>query len=336
MIRRLALVLALLLGAHEANAVCVTLPYTLTNGTLADAAQVMANFTALTNCVNAPLTIFGTQPAHYVLAGPTSGGNVNPAFRQLSTADLSDIATFNLNTSGTLKTTNATASSSSTTGAVTITGGLGVQGNANIGSALGVGGIMNVSGVTSIAAATNINLNGNTVPALSNEWVLATFGANNAQAGIASIVSGVGHNASFVGVMARGTGASPSGVHTNDLLVAFGAGGYGATQYFIGSGGMFLYATENWTDTKVGTEIGLSTVAIGAPLPPIQRLVIRTGLAIPDAAGADPTGGDPGAGKLNVAGGFLVNNAGIASCSVVTAGATITITGGIVTAFTGC
>jgi hypothetical protein len=51
MIRRLALALALICAAGAARATCV-LPYTLLNGTLADANQVMANFNALLACIN--------------------------------------------------------------------------------------------------------------------------------------------------------------------------------------------------------------------------------------------------------------------------------------------
>lgn len=50
-----------------------------------------------------------------------------------------------------------------------------------------------------------------------------------------------------------------------------------------------------------------------------------------------PTGGAKGAGSLNFAGTLWANGTqGIATCSVVTAGATITIKNGIITAFTGC
>lgn len=51
MIRRLGLALALVCAAGAARATCV-LPFTLLNGTLADATQVMANLNALAACIN--------------------------------------------------------------------------------------------------------------------------------------------------------------------------------------------------------------------------------------------------------------------------------------------
>jgi hypothetical protein len=50
-----------------------------------------------------------------------------------------------------------------------------------------------------------------------------------------------------------------------------------------------------------------------------------------------PTGGDKGAGSLNVQGTIWSDGTqGIASCTVPVAGATITIKNGLITAMTGC
>lgn len=57
------------LGAAEAQ--CPALPYQLTNGQTADATQVMANFNAVINCINANAGI--TQITGDVTAGPGSG-----------------------------------------------------------------------------------------------------------------------------------------------------------------------------------------------------------------------------------------------------------------------
>jgi hypothetical protein len=84
-IRHLALALGVLVAlAGSARANCV-LPFTLLNGTLADATQVMGNFNALNTCVN---SIVGNQIANTVLAGPTSGGATTATFRKLIGADL--------------------------------------------------------------------------------------------------------------------------------------------------------------------------------------------------------------------------------------------------------
>src|ERR1700722_169329 len=63
MIRKVLLILcALSLSgqiAKAANCTAYPLPYTLTNGTTADASQVMANFNDLLNCVNALSAVTG-------------------------------------------------------------------------------------------------------------------------------------------------------------------------------------------------------------------------------------------------------------------------------------
>jgi hypothetical protein len=45
-------------GLEIANATCPSLPYNLTNGTTADATQVMANFNSLLNCLNCQPNVF--------------------------------------------------------------------------------------------------------------------------------------------------------------------------------------------------------------------------------------------------------------------------------------
>lgn len=76
------------LFSGAANAVCLTLPNTLLNGVVADAALVMGNFNAIATCINTPGTLFGNQTANIVYAGPSSGAAASPAFRALVGADL--------------------------------------------------------------------------------------------------------------------------------------------------------------------------------------------------------------------------------------------------------
>lgn len=70
----------------------------------------------------------------YRIGGAATSGNVlrgngtNFVSATLATSDLSDIGTFNLNTSGTIKTTNVTVASSKTTGSGIFGGGIGVAG----------------------------------------------------------------------------------------------------------------------------------------------------------------------------------------------------------------
>jgi hypothetical protein len=79
-----------------ANAVCLTLPNTLLNGVVADAALVMGNFNAIATCINTPGTLFGNQTANIVYAGPSSGGAASPTFRSLVGADLPNPAAASL------------------------------------------------------------------------------------------------------------------------------------------------------------------------------------------------------------------------------------------------
>lgn len=71
--KKLLLALAfLLLGtvAHASN--CPTYPYTLTNGQIADANQVMANFSSILNCANGTLTTGGANSGITSLSGLTT------------------------------------------------------------------------------------------------------------------------------------------------------------------------------------------------------------------------------------------------------------------------
>lgn len=74
MIRALALGLLLALGATEAEATCA-LPFTFVNGTLADATQVNANFSALVACsVSGPAT---SQAGDIATWSNTTGNSLN-------------------------------------------------------------------------------------------------------------------------------------------------------------------------------------------------------------------------------------------------------------------
>ena len=145
--------------ALPARAACV-LPYTLLNGTLADAGQVMANFNTLVNCLG---TNFGTPSANTFYAGPTSGAPGNATFRPLLGADLpvpsatslggvesiaavsgkfvTSISTLGVPVLGTVSTamlTDIGTFSLSTSGPATLTGGLTVSGGLTVNAGLGL------------------------------------------------------------------------------------------------------------------------------------------------------------------------------------------------------
>ena len=78
--------LCLLAYAHRAEAQCTNLPYTFTNGTIADANQVNANFSATFNCAEnafnrttVPLSLVDTQTGAISTTGATASAVTSPA-----------------------------------------------------------------------------------------------------------------------------------------------------------------------------------------------------------------------------------------------------------------
>lgn len=69
--------------------------------------------------------------------------------------------------------------------------------------------------------------------------------------------------AKFIGARSRGSVGSPSAVLANDSLVSFNARGYKDTGWSNTLGGMYIYASENFTDTSTGTFITFRGVANG-------------------------------------------------------------------------
>jgi hypothetical protein len=59
--KRLVIALLFLLFGGSAFASCPSLPYSLSNGTTADANQVMANFNSVQNCANGAVQLNGTN-----------------------------------------------------------------------------------------------------------------------------------------------------------------------------------------------------------------------------------------------------------------------------------
>lgn len=91
----LALFFAAVLTCGPARAQnCAAIPNTLTNGTLADATQVMGNFTHLLNCINALVLAGGSGVRQVATSGPVTTAGV-PNFLPATSASLS-VASVNL------------------------------------------------------------------------------------------------------------------------------------------------------------------------------------------------------------------------------------------------
>jgi hypothetical protein len=128
-----------------------------------------------------------------------SGTSNNPAWAQPATTDLSDIGTFSLNTSGTIKTTNATNSSSTSTGALVATGGLGVGAKAYI------------NGPLSITAGPGIVMDSTAGSIIFGAWSGNTYaGVYFSNTNEAGIVMDGNFNAWIAGAKPPGTGPSGS------------------------------------------------------------------------------------------------------------------------------
>jgi Chaperone of endosialidase len=84
----------------------------------------------------------------------------------------------------------------------------------------------------------------------------------------------------FMASKARGTSAAPTAVLAGDSLGGFLARGFftGATTGFSGTrGGMFVTASENWTDTAQGTKLFFNTTTNGTTAPGTRMTIDSAG-----------------------------------------------------------
>jgi hypothetical protein len=89
-----------------------------------------------------------------------------------------------------------------------------------------------------------------------------------------------GNNASaslFVGSKARGTSPAPAAVQLNDNLAGFLGRGFGTTLFSGTRGGMFVRASENWTDTAQGTSLAFNTTTNGTITPATRMTITAAG-----------------------------------------------------------
>lgn len=71
--------------------------------------------------------------------------------------------------------------------------------------------------------------------------------------------------AQIIGRHARGTEAAPTATQVNDVLLAVGGRGYGATAFASGSRALLnLFASETWTDTAQGAYAAVNTTPVGS------------------------------------------------------------------------
>ena len=93
----------------------------------------------------------------------------------------------------------------------------------------------------------------------------------------------------YIASKARGTSATPSAVLAGDSLGGFLARGYGATTFSGTRGGIFVTASENWTDTAQGTMLNFNTTGTGTITPGTKMTLtgdgdVGIGTMFPDGA----------------------------------------------------
>jgi endosialidase-like protein len=112
---------------------------------------------------------------------------------------------------------------------------------------------------------------------------------------------------------ANGTPAAPTAVQSGNILGAWIASGYGATQFSDVNGGMGVIAQENWTDTAQGTLTGFLATPLGSTTPHVYMSVMPSGnVGIGDWP--LPTPVPTAADKLQVFGDVRVGDAGTNGC----------------------
>ena len=160
--------------------------------------------------------------------------------------------------------------STATTGVVTLAGTLGVaNGGTGTATAFTAGSVV-FAGASGVYSQDNANLFwddtndrlgiGTATPGTILETASDTDGSIRSGSYVSSAVGG-----SFQGRKARGSKASPSAVTTDDTLVSLIGAGYTSGSAFSGNvGAIAITAAEAFTATANGTNITISTTAIGA------------------------------------------------------------------------
>jgi trimeric autotransporter adhesin len=112
---------------------------------------------------------------------------------------------------------------------------------------------------------------------------------------------------------ANGTSAAPTSVQSGNVIGAWVAGGYGATQFSDVNGGMGVIAQENWTDTAQGTMTAFLATPLGSNNPHLHAAILPSGnVALGDWTFPNPA--PTAADKLQVFGDVRVGTTGTNGC----------------------
>jgi endosialidase-like protein len=81
----------------------------------------------------------------------------------------------------------------------------------------------------------------------------------------------------FIASKARGTSVAPTAILNGDSLGGFLARGFGTTTFTGTRGGMFVSASENWTDAAQGTRLNFNTTINGTTAPGTRMTIDGAG-----------------------------------------------------------
>lgn len=198
-----------------------------------------SSVTAALNTINT--TIYATQTANYVFAGPATGAAASPTFRALVDADIPTALTL---------------------GTITASGAGGVTINNSSGDPVAVFGAIGQKAVV-------INNLGLSADAAFNPVAKIHAEANtncgvrlDAYSNTAAVQSGIQF------YRAGGNLSSPSAVQSGDSMGYVGVFGYGATAFSTQSRASIKFlAAGNWTDTSHPTSITFYTTPSGSTTP---------------------------------------------------------------------
>jgi hypothetical protein len=163
-------------------------------------------------------------------------------------------------------------------------------------------------GVISFSGALAINSNAVVLPVSSPTPMLKLGNADGVNTGAEIFAFGTSAAPLITTFRSRGTNAVSTAAQLNDSLGTWLALGYGASGFGTASAAIQASAAENFTNTAKGAYWGFTTATIGTATV-VERMRIQAGLMAP----ATVTGGDMGAGTLNLGSNLYVNGVAYAA-----------------------
>lgn len=189
----------------------------------------------------------------------------------------------------------------------------GLWGTISTGTSGGTVPLNNTANVFS--AIQSVNLNGSALPTAQTGSLLQLQQANATISRVES--DSYAAAAIFTGVRADGTAASPTGLVNADEIASLNAFGYDGTARGGPAAALRLYAGGTWSGTNHQTYIDMATTPSGSTTL-TSRFQVSTGLI-----STGVTGGDQGAGTINVAAAYIEGAALSAVAANITPGVSL-------------